>query len=149
MSQYGIAAPGVTPALYAPANDVTLTAGSEVQFATTTAAIVGFPGQDYIPLITGVLVVTLGGTASTALTIAARYHGGSDFATQVIPAGLLVNSAVLYIPIFLIGANIRAASNGAIGSGAIEFTGLAATTAATATKIGTNLTVLLLQGPEL
>lgn len=149
MSIYGVAIPGVTPALYAPAADVTLVAGTETQFATTTAVLAGNPSQDYVPVIFGVMVVTLGAAAPSALTIAARFHGGSDFATQVVPAGILVNNGVLYIPILLIGANVRAAANGNIGSGAIEFTGLSATQASTATKIGTNLTVLLLPGPDL
>lgn len=148
MSRYGTANPGPTPALYAPANDVTLTAGSEVLAITTTSALVGFPGLSYIPVIFGLAAILMGGTASTALTLAARFAGGSDFATQVVPAAVLANNATLMVPVCLTGASIDAAADGTIGGAAIEITGAAVTTAATWKKIGTQLTILLLPGGQ-
>ena len=148
MARYGTANPGPTPAIYAPANDVTLTAGSEVLAITTTSALVGIPGLSYIPVILGLACITMGGTASSALTLAARYSGGSDFATQVIPAGVLVNSAVLTLAVCLVGASVDAAADGTIGGAAIEITGHTVTQAATWTKIGTQLTILLLPGGQ-
>ena len=146
MPIWGVANPWPLPAIYAPANDVTLTAGSEVLAITTTSALKGNPGQSYVPVIFGAACITLGSSASAALTLAARYSGGSDFATQVIPAGILVNSAVLLIPLLLIGASVDAAGDGTIGGAAIEITGDATTHAATWTKIGTALTIMLIPG---
>lgn len=146
MSQWGVAHPWPLPVIYAPANDVTLTAGSEVLAITTTSALVGQPGRAYIPVIFGCALITMGGTASAALTLAARYNGGSDFSTQVIAAGLLVNSAVLAIPLCLIGASVTAAPDGTIGGAAIEITGKATTTACTWTKIGSNVMIMLIPG---
>ena len=143
---WGVANPWPLPAVYAPANDVTLTAGAEVTAITTTNALVGNPGQPYVPVIMGCACITMGGTASAALTIAARYHSGMDFATQVIPAGVLVMSAVLTLPIMLIGASVLALGNGNIGTGAIEITGAATTTACTFTKIGTAISIMLIPG---
>jgi hypothetical protein len=146
MSQWGVAAPWPLPAVYAPANDVTLTAGAEVLAITTTSALVGLPGRSYVPVIFGCALITMGGTASAALTLAARYNGGSDFATQVIAAGLLVNSAVLAIPLMLRGAAVTAAQDGTVGGAAIEITGAATTTACTWTKIGTAVMIMLIPG---
>lgn len=148
MARYGTANPGPTPALYAPADDITLTAGSEVLAITTTSALVGIPGMSYIPVILGLATILMGGTASSALTLAARYSGGSDFATQVIPAAVLVNSATILVSVCLTGASVDAAADGTIGGAAIEITGAAVTQAATWKKIGTQLTILLLPGGQ-
>ena len=143
---WGVANPWPLPVVYAPASDVTLTAGTEVTAITTTSALVGNPGQPYVPVIFGCALFTMGGTASTALVAAARFNGGSDFATQTIAAGLLANSAVLAIPICMIGASVLASGNGNVGSAAIEVTGKATTTACTWTKIGTAIMIVLIPG---
>jgi hypothetical protein len=147
-SIWGVADPGPTPAIYVPAADVTLTAASEVLIATTTSALTGAAGMNYIPLILGIAVLTQGATASAALTLAARYNGGSDFATQVITPTAMIALGVIAFPVFLVGANIRASGNGNIGSGAIEITGKTTTTACTLTKIGSYFTIVLLPGPD-
>lgn len=143
---WGVANPWPLPVVYAPANDTTLTAGAEVTAITTTNALVGNAGQPYVPVIFGCACITMGGTASAALTLAARFHSGSDFATQVVPAGVLVNSAVLTIPICMIGASVLALGSGNVGTGAIEITGSATTTACTWTKIGTAVMIVLIPG---
>lgn len=148
MSIWGVAAPGITPASYSPTGAITLTAGTEVLGVTTTAALVGLPGQNYVPLIIGVLSFLMGATASASLVIAARFNGGSDFDTQTVDTGLLVNNATIAIPVMLIGANVRAGSAGAIGAGAIEITGKAGTTACTLRQLASKLTVVLLPGPD-
>ena len=146
MAIWGVANPWSLPAIYAPANDITLTAGSEILAITTTGALTATPGQPWVPVISGCAILTLGATAPTALVIAARYSGGYDFATQTIAVGLLANLAVLMVPILLIGASAVAASNGAVGGAAIEITGRATTTDATWTKVGTQLTIQLIPG---
>ena len=143
---WGVANAWPLPVVYAPASDTTLTAGTEVTAITTTSALIGNPGQPYVPVIFGCALITMGGTASAALTLAARYHSGADFATQVIAAGLLVNSAVLAIPLMMIGASVLAAGDGTIGGAAIEVTCKATTTACTWTKIGTAVTIMLIPG---
>ena len=143
---WGVANPWPLPVIYAPANDVTLTAGAEVLGLTTTNVLIGNPGQPYVPVIFGCAVFTMGGTASAALTIAARFNGGSDFATQVVPAGILVNSATIVVPVMMIGASALAAGSGAFGGAAIEITGKTTTTACTFTKIGTAIMIMLIPG---
>lgn len=143
---WGVANPWPLPVIYAPANDVTLTAGAEVQAITTTSALVGNPGQPYVPVIFGCAMFTMGGTASAALVVAARFHSGSDFATQTVGVGLLANSAVIAVPIMMIGASTLALATGAVGSGAIEITGAATTTACTWTKVGTAIMIALIPG---
>ena len=146
MANWGIANPWPLPVIYAPANDVTLTAGAEVLGITTTSALKGNPGQPYVPVIFGCAVFTMGGTASAALTIAARYNGGSDFATQVVPAGILVNSATIVVPVCMVGASVLAAADGTVGGAAIELTGKTTTTACTWTKVGTAIMIMLIPG---
>ena len=143
---WGVANPWPLPVIYAPASDTTLTAGSEVLAITTTSALVANPGQPYVPVIFGCGVFTMGGTASAALTIGARFTGGSDFATQVVPAGVLVNSATIMVPICMVGASALAAGSGAFGGAAIEITGKTTTTACTWTKIGSAVMIMLIPG---
>jgi hypothetical protein len=146
MANWGVANPWPLPVIYAPASDTTLTAGSEILGITTTSKLLAQPGQPYVPVVFGCAVFTLGATAPTALTVAARFTGGADFATQVVPAGVLVNSATIMVPLMLIGASVLATSDGGVGTAAIEITGKATTTACTWTKIGTAVMILLLPG---
>lgn len=149
MSIYGIAWPGLAPTIISPGGAVTLTAGTETTIVATAATLVGVPNQDYIVVVVGCCVVLMGATAPTALVIAARYASGADFDTQTIDTGSLVANATGVFPITLIGANVRAAANGNIGSGAVQVTGLATTTAATARATSTKFSVLLIPGPDL
>lgn len=146
MPIWGVANPWPLPVIYIPATDITLTAGSEVLAITTTSALKGNPGQSYVPVIFGNAVLTMGGAAATALVLAARYTGGSDFATQKVAAGLLVNSAVINVPVALVGATVDAAADGSIGGAAIEITGKATAHDATWTKDGTSIAIMLIPG---
>jgi hypothetical protein len=148
LSIWGVAAPGIVPASYSPTGAITLTAGTEVLGVTTTAALVGLPGRNYVPLIFGMLSFLMGATASASLVIAARFNGGTDFDTQTVDTGLLANNATIAIPVLLIGANVLAAAAGTVGSGAIEITGKAGTTACTLRQVASKLTVVLLAGPD-
>lgn len=145
MSIYGVANPFPVPQVIAPTGDVTLTAGSEVLIATTTA-IVAPSGQDAYPFIYGTLTILFGVAASTALVIAARFNGGADFATYTVAPALLANSATIQIPIFLVGANSGANFSGA--GKVIEITGKTTTNAATAKQVGTSIVVGIGQGPD-
>lgn len=146
MPAYGVANQSFVPGVWAPASDVTLTAGAETLAITTTAALAGNRAQSYTPVIFGLAALVLGGTAPSALVLAARYSGGSDVATQTVPAGVLVNSAVLMVPVCLVLPAIDAASDGTIGGAAIEITGDPTGQAVTWKKIGTSLTILLMPG---
>ena len=147
-SIWGVANPTPLPAVFSPASDVTCTAGSEVTCVTTTSALTGNPGQNYVPIIDGCMAFLMGGTASAALVIGARFHSGTDFATQTVDTGMLVNSATISIPVMMIGANARCAANGNYGSGAIEVTANATTTACTCRHVATQLRVYLANGPD-
>jgi len=143
---WGVANPWPLPVIYAPASDTTLTAGSEVLGVTTTSALVGQAGQPYVPVIFGCGVFTMGATASAALVLGARFTGGVDFANQTVPAGVLVNSATIMVPIMMVGASVLALGNGNVGTGAIELTGKTTTTACTWTKIGSAVMIMLIPG---
>jgi hypothetical protein len=145
LSIYGVANPFPVPQVIAPTGDVTLTAGTEVLIATTTA-IIAPAGQDAYPWCYGCLILTLGAAAPSALVLAMRFNGGADILTQTVAVGLLVNLAVLAIPVFFVGANSGANFAGA--GKVIEITGKATTQAATATKVGTQLVVGIGQGPD-
>lgn len=136
------------PAVFSPGSNVTCTAGSEVTCVTTSSALVAIPGQNYVPIISGAMTFLMGGTASASLVLGARFHSGSDFANQTVDTGLLANSATIAIPVFMVGVTNRCAGNGNFGSGAIEVTALAGTTACTCRAASTFLGVFLLPGPD-
>ena len=144
--RYGTANPWPLPVIYAPASDTTLTAGSETLAITTTSALVGVPGMSYVPVIWGCAAILMGSSAATALVLAARYNGGSDFATMTIAPAVLANSATLMVPLMLIGAQVDAAADGTLGGAAIEITGLATTHDATWKKVGTAIQIMLIPG---
>lgn len=147
-SIWGVANPIPLPAVFSPGSDVTCTAGAEVLCVTTTNPLTGVPGQNYVPWIFGCLAFLMGATASAALVIAARFNGGSDFATQTVDTGMLVNSATLSIPVALIGATLRCLGNGNYGTKQIEVTAKATTTACTCRQVASQIMIALLPGPD-
>lgn len=149
MSIYGIAWPGLAPTIISPGAPVTLTAGVETAIVATSATLVGVPNQDYIVVVVGCCVVLMGATPPTGLVIAARYSGGADFDTQTVDSGLLTANATIEIPIVLVGANVRAAANGNVGSGAVQVMGNSTAQASTARATSTKFAVLLIPGPDL
>lgn len=130
-------------------SNVALTAGIETTIVASAAALAGTPGMNYIPVMMGVIPCTQGATPPTALTFAARYATIADFATQVIAVATLTASVTVNIPLFLVGANVRANAAGQLNANVLQVTGLAATTANTAVAIGSSVMVLLLAGPDL
>jgi hypothetical protein len=145
LSIYGVANPFPVPQVIAPTGDVTLTADTEVLIATTTA-IIAPAGQDAYPWAWGTIALLMGVAASTALVLAMRFNGGADILTYTVAPALLVNSATIQIPIFLIGSNSGANFSGA--GKVIEITGKATTNAATAKQVGSSIVVGLSQGPD-
>lgn len=148
MAIYGVANPLAAAAIYgtASADDVTLTAGSEVTIVTTGALTALNPGP-YYPLIWLVAAVLCGVTAPTALQFAFKLGAGSDVDTYVVEPGLLTTSAEFVIAVPLVGVNNAAAW---IGSGStINITGKATTTACTVKGVGTRAMVQLVRGPDL
>jgi len=67
---------------------------------------------DVYAYIAGVLAITLGATAPTALMIAYALVSGTPILAYTVPVGLLVNSAVILVPFFLSGASSSALSGG-------------------------------------
>jgi hypothetical protein len=145
LSIYGVANPFPVPQVIAPTGDVTLTAGTEVLIATTTA-IIAPAGQDAYPFCWGSVILLMGGAAATALVLAMRFNGGADILTYTVAPALLANSATIQVPLFLVGSNSGANFSGA--GKVIEITGKATTNAATAKQVGTSLAVGIMQGPD-
>jgi hypothetical protein len=145
MSIYGVANPFPVPQVIAPTGDVTLTAGTEVLIATTTALIAP-ASQDAWPFCWGTITLLMGSSAATALVLAMRFNGGSDIVTYTVAPALLANSATIQIPVFFVGVN---SGSNFMGAGkVIEITGKATTNAATAKQVGTSLIVGISQGPD-
>ena len=119
------------------AADVTCTAGAFVSCLSVggaATALVQATSQDFIAAIRGVMVFTLGATAPTALQIIYATTAGTAIDTYTVTPTLLVNSAVIVIPIFLLGA---ASSTLFGGSGATPLVqAKATTTACTMTAVG-------------
>jgi hypothetical protein len=144
----GVDNPGIAPLALTVAATVTLTAGSEVTIGTF-AQLVGVPGMNYIPVIMGVCNVLQGSTPSAALVFGALFTGGSDFATQAAYSGSLIASQGQALSVLLVGANVRAAANGNIGSTTIAFTGKTTTTACTVEGPSTAVFLFAFPGPDL
>jgi hypothetical protein len=145
MSIWGVASPLPLDQVIAPTGDVTLTAGTEVLIATTTA-LISPAGLNVYPFVFCSLTFLMGATASTALVIAFRFNGGADISTYTVAPALLANNATIQIPCFFVGANSSSAFAGA--GKIIEITGKATTTACTAKQVGSTAIVGLSQGPD-
>jgi len=123
--------------------DVTLTAGTETTVLTTTTAFAATTPGSYYPVIRGMFANLCGGTAPTALTLAARIHSGSDFVSQVVPPASLVVSVYQLIWFELIGPE---STLWYPGGQILELTGLAATTASTWKFSGSYMNLELKRG---
>jgi hypothetical protein len=145
VSIWGVANPMPVPQLIVPATDITLTAGSEILIATTTA-LAAPAGGSCFPLVLGAVTFLFGVTAPTALQLAFRFNGGADIATIVIPPALLVALATIQVDCNFVGLNSSSVFAGA--GKIIEITGKATTTACTANKVGTSILVGLGLGPD-
>ena len=141
---YGIANPLALPAVYVPANDVSVTAGTPAT-VITTGAIAALDGESYYPLVLAVLVIVLGGSPATALTVKFILGAGSAVDTYTVEPGLLTASAELVVPVFLIGASSDSAWAGSGSTLNIQVT--ATTQNVTVKKVGSRAIVMLNRGP--
>jgi hypothetical protein len=133
------------PQVIAPTGDVTLTAGSEILIATTTA-IAAPRGASVYPFVYGAIAVLMGASAPATLTFAFRFNGGADIATYAVAPAALGALATVIIPVFFVG--VRSISSWASPGQIVEVTGAATTNAATAKQVGTALLVGLALGPD-
>jgi hypothetical protein len=146
MSIWGVARPGITPAVLIPASDTSCPSATETTVITTSSALVaGFAG-DFYPLIQGVLVILLGGTAPSALVIGARLGSAADFDSYTVEPALLTNSAELVIPLALVGVNSATAwsPTGAVVNITVNPTGQTVT----CKKVGSRAIITLGTGPD-
>jgi len=142
---YGVANPLNIPAVYVPAADVALPAGTETTIITTGAIAQIGPGN-YFPLVLLTVAILNGATIPTALTAAFKIGAGSDVDSFVVADAALVAASTESFTVALIGANSGTAWVGA-GS-TINITLLAAGNAATLKAVGTRAIVMLLRGPD-
>ena len=142
---YGVANPLAIPAVYVPAADVALPAGTETTIVTTGAIAQIGPGN-YYPEIDITFSVLNGATVPTALTAAFKIGAGSDVDSFEVAPAALVAADTESFTVKLIGASSGTAWVGA-GS-TINITLLAAGNAATLKAIGTRAIVALKRGPD-
>lgn len=149
MAIYGVANPLPAAAAYVtagPSGDVTCNSSTATTVITTGALTALNPGP-YYPLIQGVLTIVLGGTAPSALTVKFILGAGSAVDTYTVEPGLLVNSAELVVPVFLVGVNSASAW---IGSGSTINVQVTATGQAVTCKgVGSRIIAQLFRGPDL
>jgi hypothetical protein len=145
MSIWGVANPMPVPQLIVPATDITLTAGSEILIATTTAMAAPAGGSCY-PWAFLAVTFLFGATAPTALQLAMRFNGGADISTFVVAPGSLVALALIDVSNFFVGLNSSSVFAGA--GKIIEITGKATTTACTVKQVGTSILAGLGMGPD-
>lgn len=130
---------------YVPANDTTCNAGTATTVVTSGAITTQFPGA-FAPILEGVLVILLGGTAPSALTIKFILGSGSAVDTYTVEPALLVNSAELVVPIFLVGTSSDSAWAGSGSTINVQVT--ATGQAVTCKKVGSRILVQLVRGPD-
>src|SRR5487761_2301174 len=135
---YGVANPLAIPAIYVPAADVALPAGTETTIVTTGAIAQIGPGN-YYPEIDLTFAVLNGATVPTALTAAFKIAAGSDVDSFEVAPAALVAADTESFTVKLIGTSSGTAWVGA-GS-TINITLLAAGNAATLKAIGTRAIV--------
>lgn len=130
---------------YVPASDTSCPAGTATTVVTTGAITTQFAGT-FAPKLDGVLVILLGGTAPSALTVKFILGSGSAVDTYTVEPGLLVNSAELVVPIFLVGTSSDSAWAGAGSTINVQVT--ATGQAVTCKKVGSRILVQLSRGPD-
>jgi hypothetical protein len=149
MAIYGVANPLPAAAVYVtagPGSDVAVSS-STATTVITTGALTALNAGPYYPLLQGVLVIVLGGTAPSALTVKFILGAGSAVDTYTVEPALLANSAELVIPFFLAGVNSASAW---IGSGSTINLQVTATGQAVTVKgVGSRMIAQLLRGPDL
>lgn len=129
-----------------PGSDVAVSSSTATTVITTGALAALDPGP-YFPLIAGVLVIVLGGSAPSALTVKFILGAGSAVDTYTVEPGLLVNSAELVVPVFLVGVNSAVAWIGAGSTINLQVT--ATGQAVTVKGVGSRIIAQLLRGPDL
>lgn len=130
---------------FVPSADTTCNAGTATTVVTTGAITTQFAGT-FAPKLDGVLVILLGATAPSALTVKFILGAGSAVDTYTVEPGLLTNNAELMIPIFLVGTSSDSAWAGAGSTINVQVT--ATGQAVTCKKVGSRILVQLARGPD-
>lgn len=133
------------PAAYSPASDTTCNAGTATTVVTTGALSTQFNGS-FFPTLEGVLVILLGATAPSALTVKFILGAGSAVDTYTVEPALLTNNAELMVPIALVGASSDSAWAGSGSTINVQVT--ATGQAVTCKKVGSRIIVQLFRGPD-
>jgi hypothetical protein len=148
MAIWGIADPLPLPIVYGTVGgaDVTTTPTEDTP-VITTGELAGLSPGPYYPLIMGVLTIVLGGTAPASLQIDFFIGDGSDVDTYLVEPGLLVASAELVIPVYLLGVN---AYTPWAGAGSVINVGVTTPDEAVTVKnVGSRCIIGLQRGPDL
>ena len=130
---------------FVPASDTSCPSGTATTVVTSGAISTQFAGT-FAPKLDGVLVILLGATAPSALTVKFILGAGSAVDTYTVEPGLLTNNAELMIPIFLVGTSSDSAWAGAGSTINVQVT--AAGQAVTCKKVGSRILVQLARGPD-
>jgi len=106
--QWGTDLSTIAPTILNANGDVTCNAGAVTTGIHSQSGGVAVPLSqtnrfDVYPIIQGLLTIVLGATAPSALVISYATTAGTAIDSFTVEPGLLVNSAELMIPIFLIG----------------------------------------------
>lgn len=137
----GILNPSYLPAVFSPASDITLTAGTPVLIATTTVAQKAQNAGGYYPLLWCTVASLQGATPATALVYSFRFSGGSDIATYTVTPSQLTANANLVHGFALIGVESPSAwfPTGTI----VQLWGSATTQPVTVKQVGTQFMLSL------
>lgn len=143
---YGVATPIAVPLVTGPGSDVACPAATETNVIANIIAAALTLGS-YYPLVSGVLVITMGATPPTALVIAARIGAAADFATYTVSTLFLTANANVAFPFTLIGAN---SSSAFVGASVTVNVSVNPTAQAVTTRVAGSYSVLqLFRGPDL
>lgn len=106
MSIWGVNQSLPAPTIVTASSDVACPAGSETT-VLSGASSGSAPGQNIVVESSTELVVVLGATAPSAMTVNAKVGAGADYDTWTVPPALLVANAVLNLAPVLVGVLAR------------------------------------------
>lgn len=106
MSIWGVNQSLPNPSIATAASDVSCPSATETT-VITVAGSGATPGLNVIAEISVSCVIVIGATAPSAMVIAAKVAGGSDFDTWTVPPALLTANAVLALGVVLEGIQSR------------------------------------------
>lgn len=143
---YGVSTPGFTGSIQLNIGVADVSCPSATETNVIAQALTAPSSGNWYVVISGVLTITMGATAPSAIVIGARIGAASDFDSYGVGVGTLVNSATVGYPVLL--ASVANQANFFPGGSTFNVTVNPTGQTVTAKLTGSRLIYQLFRGPD-